>query len=411
MSNTIRRGNSADFSMEEKGEVMDMIIDLIFGLLRLFVQPWFYLLLAFAVLVNYRRVRRERRDFHVRVYGIFDGVLASILPGLLAGLIGSIVMVAVGIVLSPGMIVLIGAFYVLALLTFQLRLVSPIFTVGAAVVLAYFFPVVTTGIPLLNDWISGIRMRPISSAVLLLGLLIVLEGVMIRLRGVNSTPRLLAGRRGKTVGAHEARKFWFVPLCLMIPGGVIPSVDLWPFTGAGEGFSLLLVPFGLGFHRLITDSAPRQVIASAGKQRVWLGLAVAVLAAGALYSEIELLAFGGAVLAVVFGVVEWIFGQTRRRRESFYFRQRDDGLMVLGVLPGSPAEKLGIRVGECIKKVNGREVHEEGDFYRALQQSAAFCKMEVLDESGEIRFVQGALYEGAHHELGLLFVAPPKAVL
>ncbi|HEU5139239.1 MAG TPA: PDZ domain-containing protein [Bacillales bacterium] len=398
--------------MHEKGEVMDMMIDLLFGLLRLFVQPLFYLLLAFAVLVNYRRVRQERRDFHVRIYGVFDGLMESILPGLIAGLAGSVVLVAVGIMLPPGMIVFIAIFYLVAMLTFQLRLVSPVLTVGAAALCAYWLPAVTTGVPLLDNWIDGIRERPISSTVLLLGLLIVLEGFLIRFRGVKTNPRLMPGRRGKTVGAHEARKLWFVPLCLLLPGGVIPSMGLWPLAGQeNDGFSILLVPFGFGFYRLITDSAPKQVVISVAKQRLWLGVVVVALAAGAIYSDIEWLAVGAAAISVLFGLWNLLLRRFFRKRESFYFSQRDDGLTVLGVLPGSPAEKLGVRVGECIRKVNGEQVREEGDFYRALQGNAAYCKMEVLDESGEVRFVQGALYEGAHHELGLLFVAPPKAAL
>ena len=47
-------------------------------------------------------------------------------------------------------------------------------------------------------------------------------------------------------------------------------------------------------------------------------------------------------------------------------------------------------------------------FYEALQQNRAHCKLEVLDVNGQIRFVQRALYEGDHHELGILFVLKMK---
>lgn len=388
-----------------------MIMAIILGLLHLFLQPLFYIFLVFAFLVSYQRVLRERRDFRVRFYGLFDGVSEAILPGLLVGLAGSIVFVAVGVVLAPGMVALIAALYILAALTMQLRLMTPVFTVGLAVIFAYFFPDVHTGFDVFDQWIGQIRSVPVSVTALLLGFLMIMEGVLTRIRGTRTTPKLLPGKRGKTVGAHEARQFWFVPLCLLLPGGIIPHFDLWPLTAGGHGYSLLLVPFGFGFYRLISDSIPREAVIAVAKRSIYLGLSVVLLAVIALYYRFEWLALAAAALAILFRIVFDILEQRRRKRNAFYFRQRDDGLTVLGILPGSPAEKLGIRVGECIQKVNGRTVREEGDFYEALQKNAAFCRMEVIDGTGEIRFVQGALYDGSHHELGLLFIAPPKAVL
>ena len=70
----------------------------------------------------------------------------------------------------------------------------------------------------------------------------------------------------------------------------------------------------------------------------------------------------------------------------------------------SPAEKMGLLKGEIITKINGAVVHKEVEFYQALQKNRAFCKLEVIGNNGEMRFVQRALFEGEHYELGLLFV-------
>jgi S1-C subfamily serine protease len=93
---------------------------------------------------------------------------------------------------------------------------------------------------------------------------------------------------------------------------------------------------------------------------------------------------------------------------AFYFSKRDQGLMILGILPHSPAEKMNLQVGEMIMKVNGQAVKTVEEFYEALQKNGAFCKLEVIGYNGEIRFVQGALYVGEHHELGILFVQDDK---
>lgn len=385
---------------------MDMAINIMDGLLGLFAQPVFYLLLLFALWVSYRRVLRERNDFHVRVYGVADGFIRMIVPGLLMGLIGSLVLLGIGIVLPPGMLVLMAVLYFLAMLTFQLRLVSPAFVIGFAVLIAYFLPPFEAGVGVLDTWIDEVQEASPVVTALLLGLLLIIEGVLIRIWGVKATtPRLLPGRRGKRVGAHETRKFWLVPLCLLLPGGVIPGMAWWPWTVGGDGFSLLLVPFGFGFYRLMADVSPKKGVIHASAESVYLGVVVTVIAGIGLYSRLEILAVIASTLAIVFRLTLTVYERVRQGHISPYFRQRNDGLTVLGILPGSPAEKMGIRIGECIQKVNGKPIREEDDFYLAVQTNAAFCKIEVLDEAGEIRFVQGALYEGTHHELGLLFVA------
>jgi predicted metalloprotease with PDZ domain len=83
--------------------------------------------------------------------------------------------------------------------------------------------------------------------------------------------------------------------------------------------------------------------------------------------------------------------------------------MVLGVIPGSPAEALGITAGQTIVRVNGVRVAVKEDLHRALRQNPAYVKLELADENGEIRFMQRALYAGEHHQLGII-LAPDEDV-
>lgn len=69
---------------------------------------------------------------------------------------------------------------------------------------------------------------------------------------------------------------------------------------------------------------------------------------------------------------------------------------------------MGLRIGEMISKVNSIPVQDKNQLYIALQKNSAHCKLEVFDNDGEIRFVQRALFEGDHHELGLLLIPDEK---
>jgi len=77
------------------------------------------------------------------------------------------------------------------------------------------------------------------------------------------------------------------------------------------------------------------------------------------------------------------------------------------MIPDSPADRLGILVGETILKVNGVVVTNSTEFYGALQASGAYFKLDVIDENGEVRFINSAFFEEDHYELGIIFAEKP----
>ena len=99
------------------------------------------------------------------------------------------------------------------------------------------------------------------------------------------------------------------------------------------------------------------------------------------------------------------FGHIITERKDLYaVAPSNDGVVIAAVLPGSPAEKMGLRVGEIIKRVNGQHVSSERELYEALQINAAHCRLEVLDERREIRLTQYVVHNNDHHQIGLLLV-------
>ena len=67
---------------------------------------------------------------------------------------------------------------------------------------------------------------------------------------------------------------------------------------------------------------------------------------------------------------------------------------------------MGLQIGECIVKVNGQAVHTEDELYEALQINAAYCRLEVLDIDGEIRYTQQAVFMNDHYRIGILAARP-----
>lgn len=119
--------------------------------------------------------------------------------------------------------------------------------------------------------------------------------------------------------------------------------------------------------------------------------------------------------------------QTRRRRHSRVYLgvatipvedmsnrmkrklklKNDDGVMVVEVMPDSPAEEAGIRHGDIITHVNGKLVDDEDELCDDLNKLGPNkpVKLAVLRE-GEKKEITAELEEGPAGEMGSSFYGP-----
>nr|WP_197969841.1 PDZ domain-containing protein [Mesobacillus harenae] len=375
----------------------------------LFLHPLFYFLFFIAAVLGVMRVKRERRNFHLRVEDAYFELRQLIPLGAVIGLGVSLVVLSAGLTVPVAVVILTAVVTFLWSLTTKIRLLSPAYTVGAAFFALIFISSRDFSLPVFNQEFSAIDEKVYPSLAIVLALLIIGEGIFILLNGHKATsPKLIKSKRGLPVGVHESRRMWMLPVFLLVPGEVLTApFEWWPvFSIGAQTYGLLLFPFAVGFHQQIQGLLPKLAVRMVGRKVVWLGVLILFLAAGGYWYPV--ISIGAVALAVIGR--EFITQRQRIREENlpFYFSNRDHGLMILGVMPNSPASKMGLKAGELITKVNGVKIRDEKPFYEALQRNRAHCKLEVLDTNDQIRFVQRALYEGDHHELGILFIHEGK---
>ncbi|MFK9090201.1 PDZ domain-containing protein [Bacillus salipaludis] len=381
------------------------LVELLKGMGKLFLHPVLYYLVFLAGILGVMRVKRERKNFHIRAQDAYFELRQVFPLGLVVGMILSVVVVTAGITVPFAAILLIAGFTLLWSLTTNVRLMSPVYTVGAAFFTIILLAENNWSIPLFSNAFDSISDKVYPSVVVVLGLLLIAEGILIFKNGSKGTsPKITKSKRGQSVGAHEVKRLWMLPLFLLIPGDALQlPFDWWPVfhLGANE-YSLILVPFAIGFHQQIKGMLPNEAIELHGRRVIVLGVLISLLSiVGYWY---PLLSIVVAALAVIGRESLALITIMKDDSLPFYFSKKNNGLMIIGIIPESPASKMGLKTGEIITKANGVLVRDEKSFYEALQKNRAHCKLEVLDTKGEIRFVQRALYEGDHHELGVLFV-------
>jgi hypothetical protein len=381
------------------------LIELLKGTGKLFLHPIFYYLIFLTGILGVSRVKRERKNFHTRTFDAYYELRQLFPLGLIIGLVLSIVTIAAGMTVPFAAILLIAGFTVLWSLTTNIRLMSPVYTVGAAFFGMILIAEYNWSIPFFTESFQAIDEKVYPTVVIILALLLIAEGVLIFKNGTRGTsPKLVKSRRGQSVGVHEVKRLWLLPMFLLIPGETLTlPFEWWPIFHIGaESYSPILVPFAVGFNQQIQGMLPKQSIHLHGRRVITLGVLVLLLSViGYWYPLVSIIVAAFAIIG------REMISLTQRLKDDnlpFYFSKKNNGLMIIGIIPESPADKMGLQVGELISKINGIKITDEQVFYEALQKNRAHCKLEVLDTNGEIRFVQRALYEGDHYELGILFV-------
>ncbi len=385
-------------------------IELLWSIGKLFLNPLFYYSFLICIVIGYFRVKQERRNFKIRAESGYYELKNLVPPGLLFGIILSVLTIGAGTVIPVAAVFLIAAVTILMSWTAKLRMLSPSYVIGIAIFALFFLYEKDVPIPFLDEAIHELDAPLYPVLAVLMGLLIIVEGLLIRKNASKGTsPTLITSNRGMTVGAHVSKRVWMIPLFLFIPGGDLAApFEWWPVFSAGDSiqFTPILFPFLAGFEQQVQGSLPKKAIRASGLQIMALGVGILAIATLSVWQPI--LTIIAAAAAILGREIIHYANKMRDQRSTLYFSKRDRGVLILGIIPGSPAEKMALEVGEIITKVNGTPVNTEKELYEALQYNRAHCRLEVLDSNDQIRFVQRALFEGEHYELGILFIPEPR---
>lgn len=393
--------------IETAGGIMyiDILLELLRAIGRFFINPLFYIAIIFAIFLGYRRVKRERKSFNIRILSGWSELKNSLLAGLILSLILSFITIAVGLTMTPEFLLVLMVITALGLVLYTFHLLSPIVLLAVSVVVLVLLEAMGQAYTILGIELVGATWQDaiFTPICILAGLLLIAEGLQIRRYGAYlASPILEKTKRGLKAVSYLSKQLWILPLFVCIPGDVIPTyVPYWPqFTIGEEAFSLVLFPFVIGFQQMTRKTLPAYFYPKLAKSVIWLGVVVVLGGVTAYFmAEIAFIILtAGACIRLLIALQY----KLKERDDVYAVAPSTKGATIAAVLPNSPAEKMGLVTGEVIKKVNGREVQTERELYEALQINAAHCKIEVLDHNEEIRLTQHVVHSDDHHRIGLL---------
>jgi hypothetical protein len=371
------------------------------AVLHLLTQPYYYVALIFIALYYRWQVVLERKLLHVKLHSWGKETWRTVWSGLVMGLVVSVAAILLGISLSGTAVVIIWAVS-LVLLLIRVRFLCFAYSIGLLGI-AQFILSFVPGNPdsgYIGEVVATVRDMDIPALLALAALLHLAEALLIRWQGARlASPLFLEGKRGKVVGGYQLQAFWPLPLFLLVPAGA-GTLDLpWqPLLGGGLG--LVSLPVIIGFGEMTQGMQPRRKAArTAGRLLLYSIVLLGLSLLAAWWSPLTLLAALAAV-ALHEGLA-W-YSALEERTSSPVFVHPPHGLKIMAVLPASPAQELGILPGEVLLKVNGTLLTRKSQLHEALRMNPAFCKLEVQNIEGESKYLQRAIYDGDHHQLGMI---------
>lgn len=344
------------------------------------LHPIFWVVIALIAAQYSRAARVESNVYGQAVESPLSRLLTSVLLGVIAGFVASLILILVGVTVTRA-----GVSFILPLAVF-LMLIDQRF-------LCFSY---AGGLVALSNLIFGWPEVGVTDIMILVAVLHLIEGLLIRTTGSHgSIPLYMRTQEGRVVGGFVLQKFWPIPIISMmlltpeagelesLAGGLISMPEWWPLIKPGilppEGhellFAMFVLPAALGYGDFALARSPEE--RAKRTSRDLLIFSVALL--------------GLALLSIPFPWVQWIaavfapFGHelviaSGRRGETMepaLFSVNPRGLVVLDVVPDSPAADAGFRSRDIIVSINGQPVKSPQDLRKAFSAYAPWYYIEA----------------------------------
>ncbi|SCW70446.1 hypothetical protein SAMN04487970_103138 [Paenibacillus tianmuensis] len=386
------------------------------ALLQLLTHPFYYVGILFIVLQYRRQIAFERKLFATKLHSLLSETWRTVLWGWAGGLAASVLMAGIGASVQPEAVVLLWLVSLLLIFA-RMRFLCWAYAVGViglvqAVMRA--FPALYDGEAAASwAWVTGpLLSLNMPSMLALVAVLHLAEALFVRFQGTRfGTPMFYESKRGKIVGGYQLQGYWPMTLFLLVPmtgGTALPWTpllggDLWQ-----HGWTIVGFPVMIGFTEMTMSRLPQEKAKLSSSLLLLYAAALLLFAAVAAWWPPFIAV--ASVLCILMHEAMIAYSRWDEARRSPLYVHGSRGLKILGILPGSPADELGLAVGEIVHKVNGIPVRTKQELHQAMQQNSAFCKLEILNLAGESKFLKRGIFSGEHHQLGIV-LAPDQEAL
>lgn len=240
----------------------------------------------------------------------------------------------------------------------------------------------------------------LTSVIVLIGVFSIVEGILTMIDGDKGYLPIFTQRDGNLVGGFSFRRFWALPVCLLVVLGANSGISIineikdlpqWlPFFNGEKALTIMsitalgtIAAYGVTSYEASTfTQSKRRKTLSSGLFNIVYGILVIILA----YLLRENLIFTTVLIVLVPLLYELRLNIERKLeviREPLYFSNNEE-ICILDVLPNSIAYTKGLRSGDKIMKVNGEIPKNEKEVFMAIKKNFYGVDLEIRKNNGTV---------------------------
>lgn len=401
---------------------MNIIISTLKALSEAIVSPYYVFLLLIITLFFYRKNRKtaimQKMIIGQNIESPFVLTISQVVLGVLAGAIGSIMLSCLGIVFKDD-----SAVFLLFVISLLLMIVGKRY-----VCFAYSGSILGAISIILNlasqngTDLGSLAYLKVDVAMLmsLIAILHIVEGILVIFDGKSGAIPIFTSRDNKIIGGFALKRYWLLPIAMIFiinndnvtfgPQFTITSLlnsigsnSISLLKDALLGFSAF---YGvLGYNSFTFTKTKHEKALTSGASIITYGIVLLLITLSldnSLYAKI-FLCIAAPLLHELMLRVQTYFEVSKKPK----YVNEEEGIMILDVVPNSPAYEMGIKSGDIVMEINNIKIFTEEDILKSLGEVTNYIWLKIKN-------VQGKLSEVSYNEmnrtkkLGVLFV--PKRI-
>lgn len=351
------------------------IVPLIFLKLgEIFFSPLFWAVILLIGLMHRRLSQVKESLFGLPEEPLWPEMIRASLFGILGGVVGSFLLVLTGISLT-----MVGVTY-LWIVAALLMFISPH-------LLCFSY---SAGLISLSHLLWGWPEVDVPQLMGLVAVLHMVESLLIRFSGhLGAVPIYARNSRGEIAGAFNLQKFWPLPLVGLVlvaqvpeSGKILAVPQWWPLIKPNMAqitpestYVLFPLVAALGYSDLAMAHTPEKKSKKSSRELGLYSLILLVLAIIASHQR------SWSILAALFGPLghEYLIRRGRKAEMtgSPLYTAVPGGVKILNVERNSLAQKLGLKSGDVLTKVNQQPVENKEQLFALLKDYSGPLKVTV----------------------------------
>lgn len=378
---------------------MNLLIENIRAISYALVSPTLSLMLILIAIIFYFKNRKiafmQKLMLGRSIQSPLEMTLLQILIGILGGLIASLLLSILGVTFENSSLIDVILIISVFSIVYKNRFIKIPY-------IAAFLGIIGVLVSSNTEYFGkGFSFSiNLTSIIVLIGVFSIVEGILAVMDGDKGYLPIFAQKDGKLVGGFGFRRFWALPLCLLVVLGAnsgnsiineIKDLPQWlPFFYEDKANVIMgvaalgtLAAYGVTSYEgsTFTQSKRGKTITS-GLINIAYGIVVIILAY--LFKE-------NYIFTIILIILIPLLYELRIRielkleslRKPIYF-STDDEICILDVLPNSIAYKKGLRSGDKIVKINGEIPKDEKEIFMAIKRNFYGLDIEIRKNNGNV---------------------------